>query len=144
MAADGAEQRGLEPRAASRADHDELRTLGLGDERLGRVALDEPRLDLDRWLPRKGLAQRGLELGVRGSLLGLELSGKIARRHRDHPRLADGRRWNVRPGVNGYETGSPELRLFGRPAQSCLRGRRPVDSDDDRPGHGISVRNRAR
>ena len=144
MAAHGPEQRRLQPAAAARADDDQLRASGLRDEGVGRIPLDEPRLEVLRLPVGERVRDRGVQLGLGARALGVELTGQVARGHRDHPGVADRGQRHEGEDVDRYHPCLAESRLGGRPAQRLARSVGPVDADDDRPGHAPRVRHRAR
>ena len=122
------------------ADDDEVCILALGDEGILGRALDESLVDVCG--RPEGKLHGDIESVLRRSVLRVELTGKIAGRHCEHPRLGERGGRNERPGEHGHESGFAEARFLRGPAECLDRGLRPIDADDDRSGHSVSLQRR--
>ena len=134
-----AEKRGREPRAATRADDQEVR-LRLGLETPPRIVLDEQALDLEGSAVGKASASADWSSAVGGVAAASRArrEGRPQGTARDRTRRTPTARAD-HPGVKGNETRVAQLRLVGRQAQRGERRLRAVDPDDDRAGHGLSL-----
>src|SRR5258708_11868946 len=132
MRADRAEQHANEDAVPCVADDEQVGFFRLVDQRLCRMPVDTPALNLQRWL----VTARGSDRLVQYLVPGLLDLGRYAGRCHTYQRCACGRR--VVPGEHCPQPRSDGAGIASRPGQCGFRCRGTIDAYDDELGLAFS------